>query len=251
MPNSRGAPAVFAPLRHAPAYRALSREIERRILAGELKPGAPLPPETRLAAQFGVNRSTVREAIRLLEQEGLLVRAAGRRLQVALPGMFDLAPRTTRALMLEQVSFRELWELAVVLEPWAASLAATRIGEADLERLARNLAETEAALARQQSFAELDVQFHSLVARASGNRVLMLAREPISMLYRPAVKRLQAALAQAAQRNLDAHRNIFEALRRHDAQEAETWTRKHLIDFQRGYQLAALDMDEVVEWPDV
>lgn len=246
---SAATPSVFRPLRHAPAYKALSAEIERQILGGALKPGDALPAEQELAEQFGVNRSTVREAIRLLEQEGLLVRVAGRRLQVALPGLYDLSPRTTRALLLEQVTFRELWEVAVLLEPAAARLAATQASPSDLEALAANVAQTEACVAGGEPCTELDVAFHAIVARASGNRVLMLAREPIGLLYRPTLARLQAVLSQAGQRNLDAHRRILDALRRRDADEAERWMRKHLIDFQRGYRVAALDLDEAVQWP--
>src|SRR5690606_27041400 len=96
---------IFRPLRHAPAYRALSARIERMILSGQLKPGDSLPTETALAERFGVNRSTVREAIRLLEQEGLVSRTTGRRLQVDMPGLFDLAPRASRALLLQHVTF--------------------------------------------------------------------------------------------------------------------------------------------------
>ncbi len=247
--GSRGSPSVFGPLRHAPAYKALSAEIERRILAGDLEPGAPLPSETELAERFAVNRSTVREAIRQLEQEGLLVRGAGRRLQVALPGLYDLAPRTTRALMLQQVTFRELWEVAVVLEPFAARLAAENATKADLDELDDNLRRTEAAMQAGEPFADLDVRFHALVARISGNRVLMLAREPVSLLFQPSLQRLHGKLPQTGRRNLDAHRRIVDALRRGDSAGAETWAHKHLIDFQRGYRLAELDMDVAVEPP--
>jgi GntR family transcriptional repressor for pyruvate dehydrogenase complex len=248
VPASPG-PATFRPLRHAPAYKALSAEIERQILDGVLQPGAALPPEQSLAEQFDVNRSTVREAIRLLEQEGLLVRAAGRRLRVTLPGLHDLTPRTTRALMLEQVTFRELWEVAVVLEPAAARLAAQQASAADLDELGANVEQTAACIAQGEPYTELDVAFHAVVARASRNRVLMLAREPVNLLYRPTLDRLQSVLSQAGRRNLEAHRRILDALRRRSTRDAETWMHKHLIDFQRGYRVAALDLDEAVRWP--
>src|SRR5690606_21376082 len=130
---------------------------------GDLKPGDALPTEQALAEKFGVNRSTVREAIRLLEQEGLLVRAAGRRLRIAQPGMGDLASRAMRAMVLEAVSFRELWEVGITLEPRAARLAAEHATDADLVALDDNLARTEAVLAMGGSYIELDVQFHALV----------------------------------------------------------------------------------------
>ncbi len=245
-----GVGGVFRPLRHAPAYKALSSEIERQIVAGALKPGDALPGEQELAERFAVNRSTVREAIRLLEQEGLLVRASNRRLQVALPGLYDLAPRAARALLLQQVTFRELWDVAIILEPLAARQAAQRATEADLEELARNVEATEAAVREGRPFTALDIAFHALVARASYNRVLMLSREPVSLLYGPTLDHLRTRLPQTGARNLDAHHRILEALRRRNADEAAHWTHKHLTDFQRGYRVAALDLDEPVRWPE-
>ena len=239
----------FRPLRNAPAYRALSTQVERLIISGQLKPGDTLPTETELAQRFAVNRSTVREAIRLLEQEGLILRAAGRRLQVATPGLFDLAPRATRALLLQHVTFEELWQVAVEVEPVAGRLAARNAKPADLEAIAANVDATARTIADGASSIELDVEFHALVARASGNRVLMLAREPISLLYAPVMRELERRLPQAVERNLLAHRRILAALEASDPAEAERWTRKHLIDFERGVSLAGLDLDTVLTAP--
>jgi len=256
-PVSKEAPAgdqVFRRMRIAPAYKAVSAEIERIILSGALEPGAPLPTEQELAQQFGVNRSTLREAIRQVEQEGLVERREGRRLFVALPGLTDFAPRAMRALVLQQATFHELWQVAVVLEPLGAQLAAHAAREDDLQALAANLARmdmlaqqaaednAQAQAQRQSALIELDVQFHALVARAGRNRALMLAREPVSLLYSATLARMQAQLPQMHARNLVAHRHIVEALRQHDADRAEHWMRKHIVDFQRGFVLAQLDM---------
>lgn len=254
-PVSKEAPAgdqVFRRMRIAPAYKAVSAEIERIILSGALEPGAPLPTEQELAQQFGVNRSTLREAIRQVEQEGLVERREGRRLFVALPGLTDFAPRAMRALVLQQATFHELWQVAVVLEPLATRLAAQAAREDDLADLEDNLARMEAltqqvanddAQARRQpSLIELDVQFHALVARAGRNRALMLAREPVSLLYSATLARMQDQLPQMHARNLAAHRHIVDALRQRDADQAEHWMRKHIVDFQRGFVLAQLDM---------
>src|SRR6185369_10643474 len=135
-----GASLRFRSLSREPAYRAVSSVMEQHILSGELKPGTPLPSEQELAAQFGVNRSTIRESIRVLEQEGLLERHQGRRLFVVLPGLFDLAPRALRSLILHQVTFEELWEVAIVVEPEASRLAARRADAADLREIDDNLA---------------------------------------------------------------------------------------------------------------
>ncbi|MFZ1831911.1 MAG: winged helix-turn-helix domain-containing protein, partial [Pseudomonadales bacterium] len=61
----------FSPLKRPPAYQVVSEKMREAILAGRIQAGDLLPTETELAEQFGVTRSTVREAIRLLEQSGL------------------------------------------------------------------------------------------------------------------------------------------------------------------------------------
>ena len=155
--------------------------------------------------------------------------------------MQDLAPRTARLLLLQQTTFQELWDVAVSLEPLAARLAATSAQANDLQQLEDNLAASQgerddAALVR------LDVEFHALVGRASHNRALMLAREPVGLLYSPTLVQIFRHLPQAKARNLAAHRQIVDALARRDADAAAGWTRKHMIDFQRGFVMAGLDM---------
>lgn len=252
----KDAPAVFRRIRVEPAYKAISAEIERSIMTGVLKPGAPLPTEQELAEQFGVNRSTVREAIRQVEQEGLVQRREGRRLFVTLPGLIDFAPRAIRILLLQQTTFHELWEVAIELEFLAAKLAARQCCEADIDELAGNIAEAEALLKKdqtkpaiKQALIDLDIAFHAMVARASRNRALMLAREPVSLLYKSALSQLHDRLPQSQSRNLIAHRRILEALRTRNADEAGQSMQKHMIDFQRGFVQAHLEMDVPITLP--
>lgn len=239
---------TFAKLDILPAYKLVSRAIEQQILEGRLAPGDRLPSEPALALQFGINRATVREGIRQLEQEGFLQRAAGRRLFVSLPAYADLAPRASRALAMQKVSFRELWDVAVLLEPPAARQAAMVATGDDVAALEENVRATELAVDNGQPFIRLDIAFHAMVARISGNRVLELSREAVGLLFFPAMEALVPLLPQAGRRNVIGHRKILEAIRRHDADEAELWMRKQMIDFRRGYELAGLDMDAPVAW---
>jgi GntR family transcriptional repressor for pyruvate dehydrogenase complex len=241
--------SMFSRLQLSPAYKQVSSEIERSIVSGQLQPGMPLPTEQSLAERFGVHRSTVREAIRQIEQEGLVQRREGRRLFVTLPGLYDLAPRAARMLLLQQTTFEELWQVAVTLEPLAAQLAATQATRADLDELALNTERTAALQAQagespahNQQLVELDIEFHALVGRATHNRALMLAREPISLLYNPTLLQIHDRLPQSRARNLAAHRAIVQALEQHDAATAAEWTRKHMVDFRRGFEMTGLDM---------
>lgn len=240
----------FERVRVLHAYKAVSSAIEQRIVSGELTPGTQLPTEQELAEQFGVNRSTVREAIRQLEQEGLVERGGAKRLHVTMPGVRDVAPRAARTLLLNQVTFEELWQVAVVLEPQGASLAALRATDDDIRALRESIDALEAhheARGTVESHAALDVEFHALVARISGNRALLLAREPMNLLYQPSLVILQQALPQVEHRNLEAHRRIVDAIAARDAARAHEWMRKHLTDFQRGYALARIPMNNPLQ----
>jgi DNA-binding FadR family transcriptional regulator len=239
---------VFQRVIVEPAYKAVSAAIERAILDGALPPGAALPTESELAERFGVHRSTVREAIRQVEQEGLLQRREGRRLFVCLPGVHELAPRATRLLLLHQTTFQELWDVALTLEPLAARLAAQQATADDLAQLQANI-DASAGETGLPALVALDMEFHALVGRASHNRALMLAREPVGLLYNPTLLQIFKRLPQAVARNLDAHRHTLAALRAGDADGAAEWTRKHMVDFQRGFAMAGLSMRTPVAQP--
>jgi DNA-binding FadR family transcriptional regulator len=243
-----GEASVFRKVVVEPAYKAVSVAIEKAILDGALPPGAALPTEQELSERFGVHRSTVREALRQVEQEGLLQRREGRRLFVCLPGVHELAPRATRLLLLHQATFQELWDVALALEPLSARLAARQRTDDDLAQLQANLA-ASAAEKRWDRLVALDMEFHALIGRASHNRALMLAREPVGLLYDPTLQEIFKRLPQASARNLDAHEGTLDAVRRGDAELAAEWTRKHMVDFQRGFAMAGLDMSKPIAQP--
>lgn len=235
------------PLKISPTYRIVADTIEQVIMDGRLQPGAQLPSETALAAQLGINRSTAREGLRLLEQTGLVTRGASRRLHVSVPGYEELSTRAERALLLRRISFGQLHRLLMVLEPEAAAQAASAIGAQDLAALQANVAATEDAVAAGESVTSLDIEFHDILARATGNPAWIVAREPAARLLFPASDPMMRALPQAAARLLAAHRVIFEAVRARDATTAETWMRRHIEDFRRGYELAGFDFDRPVQ----
>jgi len=237
----------FQPLRRAPAYRQVAEAIERRILAGELRPGERLGTEAELVRQFGVNRSTVREGIRVLEHEGLIGREAGRRLRVERPPYEALASRWSRALLLHEVSFRELYEAALITHCGTARLAAERATPELLAELEDNLARTEASLADARAVARLDAEFHALVARAAGNRVLQIAREPMHLLVEPTTAHVLQHVPEGALRLVEAHRRIVQALRARDAQAAAQWVRRHLEDWRRGFERSGRRLDEPID----
>lgn len=234
--------------RSMPAYRAVCDHLRQRIVGGELAAGDALPIEAVLSSHYVVHRSTVREALRQLEQEGLLQRV-GKKLVVTLPQAQDLTRSAQRALSLQQVSFREVWEVASTLEPLCARLAAERITQAQLQRLQDNLAKTEVLVQQGQSPVQVTIEFQSLVAEAAHNQALLLARAPVSLLMLAGYAAIAPRLPQSGVRLLEAHHHVFDSLRQHDAESAVAWTRKHLADHRRGFEFAGLDMDAPIPTP--
>src|ERR1700742_1320786 len=124
-----------------PAYRSVARSISERILNGTLPIGSTLPAESALAQTLGINRSTVREAIRVVEEGGLLRRRpGGKRLFVSAPRHSEVASRMKAAMVLQEMSFLELWEAMLCIEPAVAAAAAMRITDAELQLLEDNVA---------------------------------------------------------------------------------------------------------------
>lgn len=226
------------------AYQQIAGEIEAQILRGDLKPGDQLPGEAELAGQFGVTRSTLREGLRQLESDGLVHRPSPRRLEVAVPSMDQLTTRSGRAMALMQVTFRELWQVTMVTEPLAARLAAEHGTEDEINGLQTLHAEVIAAEGMMDRTINLDEEFHSRLADMGRNRVLGLAREPISLLLFRGFAQIAPFAPKFYKRQIEAHSNIIAAMRDRDADRAEKWARMHIEDFWRGAQIAKLE-DEI------
>lgn len=225
------------------AYEQVSAEVEKQILDGTLRPGDQLPGEVEMAEMFGVNRSTVREGIRRLESEGLVRRSSPRRLVVSLPRAKDLASRHKRALQLMEVTFLELWQVAIATEPLAAELAARSATASDIAALDENQLKMTHVVEAGESPVELDTAFHILVADCTRNRALQLAHEPIAFLLFSGLEALLPHSPQAPGRQLIAHQKMIDAIRARDPETARDWMRRHVEDFRRGYEMARIPLD--------
>jgi len=230
-----------------PAYQQVAEAIEREIVAGHIRPGEPLGTEAELVRQFGVNRSTVREGIRLLEQGGLVRRDSSRRLWVGLPHYERLATRMSRALVLHEVTFRELYEAAMPIQIATIEAAVERATPELIAALEDNIERTERALRDSLAVAELDGEFHALIGKASGNRVLQLAREPSEALVVETTEIILSKVKEGGPRLLHAHRMYVDALERRDKEAGRLWVRRHLDDWRKGFERAGRDLDRPID----
>ena len=237
----------FTRIAASPAYRRVAEAVERDILSGRLKAGEPLGTEAALVEQFGVNRSTIREGIRLLEHSGLVRRDSSRRLWVELPRTERLVTSVSRALVLHEVSFRELFEAALALQLATVESAVEHATPAEIDALEGNIDATAARLGEAAEVARLDGEFSALIGVASHNRVLQLAREPSELLVISSVELIMRNVAEAPARLVEAHRMYVDAIRRRDREAGRLWARRHLEDWRRGFERAGKDLDRPID----
>jgi DNA-binding FadR family transcriptional regulator len=242
--QATGEQPLFVPVDREPAYTRVSAAIETKILSRELRSGDVLPAETDLAKQFRVHRSTVREALRRLENAGLVTRPPGaKRLIVSRPEAAQLASGMRHALVLHDVTFVAVWEAMMVIEPEVAALAAQRRTQADLAALTAASDAFKASPQGDPHAVEIVATFFELLGAASRNQVLILAKQSLTRALAPSLLKMIDTVPQARSRIADAQRRIIASLRDKNAEEARRWMAKHVRDFKRGYEVAGISPD--------
>ncbi|MCZ7461293.1 FadR/GntR family transcriptional regulator [Streptomyces sp. WMMC940] len=208
-------------------------KIKGMIVSGALRPGDRLPKESELAAELGLSRNSLREAVRALslirvldvrQGDGTYVTSLDPQLLLEALGFVVDFHRDDTAL--------ELLAVRRILEPAATAMAASAIGEEELDRLTAQLD----ALGPEPSVEELvraDREFHRGIVRASGNTVLCSLLDGLSGPV--ARDRVWRALTRgdAVDRTLHEHRAILAALRDRDAEAARSWATVHIAGAER------------------
>ena len=188
------------------------RYLKTRIMSADLPPGASLN-ELEIAAALGTSRTPVREAIRKLEQEGLVMRYPNRGAIVTKLSMNDVL---------------EIWQLREILEPAACRLAADRIDRdalAGIESAFLDLRAREMGPEAYEAFLRADVGLHGLIVDSTGNAIL---RHVLEMLNERIVQVRVVTSPARVRRAVDEHLAIVAALKAHDAQAAMEAMRRHL-----------------------
>lgn len=166
-------PNHFQAVRRTKASREIVVQVREMIAGGHLKGGDRLPPERELAQLFGVGRSTLREAIRVLESLGLVEVRAGEGMFVAEGHVTTQQGYLPPELFSDWSKRFNLFELRAVLEPGLASLAARRATSDHLTKMREVLAAQAAQVQRGASGTDEDTTFHELIAEATRNLALV------------------------------------------------------------------------------
>jgi DNA-binding GntR family transcriptional regulator len=208
---------------YKPLREIVFETLRDAIINQVLLPGERLM-EIQLAEEMGVSRTPVREAIRKLELEGLVVMLPRRGAYVAGISMKDIL---------------EVFEVRASLEALAASLAAERITEEELDEMERRLVkETEETEANNlRCIVEIDTSFHDLLYKAARNERLVYF---VNLLQEQLHRFRSASLARPGRSKtaLDEHRKILEALASRDAKLAERLAREHIENAEQAMLLS-------------
>jgi DNA-binding FadR family transcriptional regulator len=209
---------------------AIAAQLHRSILKGTHAPGQRLPAERHLAVHFGTSRSTVREALRQLEEMALVTRRIGSGTFVnrpAAPGEAEVA---------ENTSPLQLIEVRQAVEPHMARLAVAHATARELEALRDALATLENCGAGQELFSSADERFHLALAEATDNPLMVWLYRQINAVRGHAqwgeMKRKILTRANIDLYNAQ-HRELYEAIRRRDAAAAVRCIDRHLDKARR------------------
>ncbi|AWR86768.1 FadR/GntR family transcriptional regulator [Meiothermus taiwanensis] len=216
----------------------LAKDLEQLLQDGVWRPGDQLPGERDLASRFGVSRSSVREALRILELHGWVEIRQGDGTRVASPS--ESFGRRLRSRLHQEDFIVELFEVRRILEPAVAALAAERSHPQGIARLEELLAQQQAAKGDLYRFVELDMFFHKTLADMSRNAVLS---EIVGLLE---VELRQIRLVSTAKRyrpqvTLSEHLRILEAIRASDPEAARQAMLAHLSTVESSAKIKEVD----------
>ena len=217
--------------------RRLSDEIVRQIkeamFNGKLRAGDKLPTERELAERFQTSRTSVREALRTLEPEGLIQVKKG-----VVGGIFvadldhrQLTKSFQNLLQLRKVSIHDIAEVRLIFEPQAAKLAAERIEPNDLRELEQVIEQMNAAVKQKNLPRSYDLKFHQLIARAARNPILEMLSESMLSVAAKTISEINPS-RDTLRHVLTCHRRVFDALRRRDPDAAYKAMLEHIVDVQ-------------------
>ena len=228
----------LAPITKAPSLvEQVCSQLASRLHSTTSSPAQKLPAERILAAQLGVSRSVLREAIKRLELQGLLEIRQGRGTKVVNKLQKPLSAALTLLVPGEADRLLQLFEVRLLLEPESARLAAQRSTPAQLEKMRDSLR----ALREAPSVAEAihaDLDFHRAIAEASGNKILLLIIESLADLL--AASHGKGFQSMSISRSADMHQDILHAIESRNALEAEAAMKGHLEEARSALSIEPL-----------
>ena len=209
-------------------------QLKEYILSRQILPGERLPPEAEFAETFGVSRGTIREALHILEHDGIvrIKKGPGGGLFLSEGNLVQVIESMFFSMRWEQISFETLMEARKTLEDRIARLAAIRAEEEDIEEIGRILKVMESPDLSRDSFVKYDTEFHVGLAKAAKNKVLLMFMVAVKELHNRILNyaELHDSLFPEAIRY---HRKIYEEIKAKNPERAARVMAEHLEYFEK------------------
>jgi DNA-binding FadR family transcriptional regulator len=186
-----------------------------------------LPSEQALARKFGVSRTVVREGLKLVKERGLVELRTGEGSYITKPRPEAISKVIGRMILMESVSDDEIYAFRAILEVGACRLAAANASAEDKEELTALLSAMGESLDDTERLVILDAEFHTTIAKASGNKLLRILVEANTVLLREYMAK-SVIMPGAKADGISRHTAIYEAIMQGDPEKAETAMRVHL-----------------------
>ncbi len=219
-------PPALATVKRQPLSRQVLRTLRDYIEQHDLQPGDRLPTERDLAADLGVSRNTVREALGVLEAIGVVKRLPklGAVLQ---PANLELLGEVTQFLMRSRGDLEQLFEARRTLEISLMPLVVAHASEDDFGQLEASIAQMKTDIERGGLGTEGDVEFHRVLLQAAGNALLLQFGALIQEFFR-AMRTRMLLDPKTAKNSIADHHKIIAALRAGDVGAAQHAMEQHL-----------------------
>jgi GntR family transcriptional regulator, transcriptional repressor for pyruvate dehydrogenase complex len=223
---TKTSPPKIGPVVVPKASDILAEQLREHIITGRLAQGSFLPTERQLVLDSGLSRTSVRDALRVLESEGLITTKVGRSggSMITLPGRDAAARSVEQFVRTHGVRLDALLKCRVAVEPTLAELAALNRTDAQLDEMeALHTEFVAAAAADVRQYKDINLDWHLAVARASANEPLIAFIEAISNPIRDAMDYHHVTTPELRKTAIAAHSKILDAIRARDSKAA--WRR--------------------------
>jgi GntR family transcriptional repressor for pyruvate dehydrogenase complex len=210
-------------------------QVRQAILSGKLQPGQKLPSEKEMVLQFGVSKHTLREALRALESMGFvdIRQGAGGGPVISEIDMENTRDMIASFLFFKNVSVRDLCEVRKVFEPYLTRIAVERLSSDEIHRLKSLHEAHKKSLIRKKPAIKEEVDFHVLLAKASGNPVMVLILDFVNSLLTDIKGHLKPG-PDFSEKVVAAHQGILNAIVSGDGQAASECMYKHACEVEEG-----------------
>ncbi|MBI4483303.1 MAG: FadR family transcriptional regulator [Acidobacteria bacterium] len=221
---------MFESIRSVRVSEEIAQQIREAVFRGRLRTGDKLPAERELVQQFRVSRVSVREALRMLQQEGLLVIKQGSvgGAYVASPDSKPVTDSLVNMMRLGKFTIEQITEVRSILEPRIAFLAAERGSEEELKQLKKILLDAQKAVRQNKLPRRFNLEFHRAIAIMAKNPVLALLFNSFMEILTPAIQ----PGFQDMKTVVDSHKRLLRALEARDGGRAARVMSDHVRDVQ-------------------